>query len=405
MSNNKTHTEKTAAESKSIGFDYQYYFFLWKLIMLQPNETIGLEVKDDVHTDLSNNHQLLYQLKHTIKTNADGTPANLTTLDLDMWKTFSNWSKVISDKNDNRNTIQSQLSFIKKTSFVLASNKSSNKANKVVSIISELQSGKKNENEVCKLFDDLRKDSDNDTLKEYIEDVLSLDIKVLKAFLSQTFFHLDDDDIIEKCKEGIKSKMVPENKIEDAFSLLDSNIRVDNFLKIKDKIKIEISFTDFYKKYRRYFDVYRNSSLTVREYTSALPDNLEDQVFIKQLQEIGFVVNGDFEYISELTRFKLKLLNNLEDWKQDGEITEMELNRFKENALNIWKNEFRFKYTGSISEEEFNYKGLEILRTVLSNNLKLGGQELDIDLCNGKYYLLSDEPIIGWRKDWEKYKK
>lgn len=405
MSNNKTHTEKTAAESKSIGFDYQYYFFLWKLIMLQPNETIGLEVKDDVHTDLSNNHQLLYQLKHTIKTNADGTPANLTTLDLDMWKTFSNWSKVISDKNDNRNTIQSQLSFIKKTSFVLASNKSSNKANKVVSIISELQSGKKNENEVCKLFDDLRKDSDNDTLKEYIEDVLSLDIKVLKAFLSQTFFHLDDDDIIEKCKEGIKSKMVPENKIEDAFSLLDSNIRVDNFLKIKDKIKIEISFTDFYKKYRRYFDIYRNSSLTVREYTSALPDNLEDQVFIKQLQEIGFVVNGDFEYISELTRFKLKLLNNLEDWKQDGEITEMELNRFKENALNIWKNEFRFKYTGSISEEEFNYKGLEILRTVLSNNLKLGGQELDIDLCNGKYYLLSDEPIIGWRKDWEKYKK
>lgn len=405
MSNNKTHTEKTAAESKSIGFDYQYYFFLWKLIMLQPNETIGLEVKDDVHTDLSNNHQLLYQLKHTIKTNADSTPANLTTLDLDMWKTFSNWSKVISDKNDNRNTIQSQLSFIKKTSFVLASNKSSNKANKVVSIISELQSGKKNENEVCKLFDDLRKDSDNDTLKEYIEDVLSLDIKVLKAFLSQTFFHLDDDDIIEKCKEGIKSKMVPENKIEDAFSLLDSNIRVDNFLKIKDKIKIEISFTDFYKKYRRYFDIYRNSSLTVREYTSALPDNLEDQVFIKQLQEIGFVVNGDFEYISELTRFKLKLLNNLEDWKQDGEITEMELNRFKENALNIWKNEFRFKYTGSISEEEFNYKGLEILRTVLSNNLKLGGQELDIDLCNGKYYLLSDEPIIGWRKDWEKYKK
>lgn len=66
MSNNKTHTEKTAAESKSIGFDYQYYFFLWKVLLLQPNESVGLEVKDDVHTELSNNHQVLYQLKHVL---------------------------------------------------------------------------------------------------------------------------------------------------------------------------------------------------------------------------------------------------------------------------------------------------------------------------------------------------
>ncbi|MFT5753980.1 MAG: hypothetical protein ACI924_001206, partial [Flavobacterium sp.] len=26
---NKTHFEKTGAETKSIGFDFQYYFFLW----------------------------------------------------------------------------------------------------------------------------------------------------------------------------------------------------------------------------------------------------------------------------------------------------------------------------------------------------------------------------------------
>jgi hypothetical protein len=135
MSNNKTHTEKTAAESKSIGFDYQYYFFLWKVLLLQPNESVGLEVKDDVHTELSNNHQVLYQLKHTIKKNKDDSIANLTTSDLDMWKTFSNWSKVISDENDSRSTIQAQLSFIEKTSFVLASNKSSNNSNKVVCLV------------------------------------------------------------------------------------------------------------------------------------------------------------------------------------------------------------------------------------------------------------------------------
>ena len=46
----KTQIEKTAAETKSIGFDYQYYFFLWKLLSLETGESVGLEVKDDVHT-------------------------------------------------------------------------------------------------------------------------------------------------------------------------------------------------------------------------------------------------------------------------------------------------------------------------------------------------------------------
>jgi hypothetical protein len=47
------------------------------------NESVGLEVKDDVHTDLSNNHKILYQLAYTIKKNPGGSIANLTTSDLD----------------------------------------------------------------------------------------------------------------------------------------------------------------------------------------------------------------------------------------------------------------------------------------------------------------------------------
>lgn len=405
MSKIKTHSEKTAAESKSIGFDYQYYFFLWKVLLLQPNESVGLEVKDDVHTDLGNNHQVLYQLKHTIKKNDEGSLANLTTSDLDMWKTFSNWSKVISDNNDSRGTIQAQLTFVEKTSFVLASNKSSNKSNKVVGIISELQSGTKNINDVHTYFQSFKENTKNEDLKGYVKDVLILDTKVLEQFLLNTFFHLDDDDIITKCKEAIKSKMIPQNKIEQAFAMIDSNLRSDNFLQIKDRVKIEISFDEFYKKYRRHFDILRNDTLIVQEYKGALPDSLEDQVFIKQLLEIGFVESGDFEQISRLTRFKLKLINNLEDWQRDGEITKEELDRFKNNAFNLWDTQFRLEHVGSIAEEEYNKKGIEVLRNVLKQSLNFTGQELDVDLCNGKFYSLSDEPIIGWRKDWGKHKK
>lgn len=405
MSNNKTHIEKTAAESKSIGFDYQYYFFLWKVLLLQPNESIGLEVKDDVHTELSNHHQVLYQLKHTIKKNKDGSIANLTSSDLDMWKTFSNWSKVISDVNDLRSTIQAQLNFVEKTSFVLASNKSSNNSNKIVEIISKLQNGTKDENDVRTCFDTLAKSTIDQDLKDYINDVLNLDKKVFEQFLLNTFFHLNDNDIITKCKVAVKSKMIPQNKIDQAFSMIDSTLRSDNFLQIKDKIKIEISFDEFYKKYRRYFDIFRNDTLIIQEYKGILPNKLEDQIFIKQLLEIGFVESDDFEQISRLTLFKLKLLNNLDEWKREGEITDIEINRLKENAYNLWDTEFRFQHMGTISEEEYNNKGIEVLRSMLKQSLKLSGQELDVDMCNGNFYSLSDEPIIGWRKDWKKHNK
>ena len=139
MGVDKTHVEKTSAETKSIGFDYQYYFFLWKVLSLKDGETVGLEVKDDVHTELKDSHQILYQLKHTVKTKQNNDPVNLSSLDKDLWKTLSNWVQVITDKADNRATLKKQIEFINKTSFVLATNKSSSKSNDLINTISDFQ--------------------------------------------------------------------------------------------------------------------------------------------------------------------------------------------------------------------------------------------------------------------------
>jgi hypothetical protein len=67
--------------------------------------------------------------------------------------------------------------------------------------------------------------------------------------------------------------MILQNKIEQAFKMIDSTLRSDNFLQIKDKVKIEISFDEFYEKYRRYFDIFRNESLIVQEYKGVLQIN------------------------------------------------------------------------------------------------------------------------------------
>jgi hypothetical protein len=125
-----------------------------KLLSLETGESVGLEVKDDVHTELNNSKQIFYQIKHTIQKKSDGTSTNLSTLDKDFWKTLSNWAKVISDKNDGRGKKNQQLIFLKKTSFVLASNKSSASNNKILKSIADLQIDQKSITKIKTVFKD-----------------------------------------------------------------------------------------------------------------------------------------------------------------------------------------------------------------------------------------------------------
>jgi NADPH-dependent 7-cyano-7-deazaguanine reductase QueF-like protein len=120
----RSHTEKTGAGDKSIGFDYQYYYFLHRILNLGVGQSAGLEIKDDVHTELDADFNILYQVKHTVQTDASGVPVALTELDADLWKTLYNWSQVISDKVEGREQVAAQLEFVSKSEFHLVSNKS-----------------------------------------------------------------------------------------------------------------------------------------------------------------------------------------------------------------------------------------------------------------------------------------
>ena len=186
MSTDKTFTEKVAAPGASAGFDYQYYYFLYQLLNLKKGQSVGLEIKDDVHTDLGDDVQLLFQLKHTIQKQADKSPIALTELDLDLWKTLSNWSKIITDPNDDRATENKQIALIKKTEFHLVTNKSKSKTNKTCLLIGEYNETGEPER-LSQLLTHLKslKTADQ-TIREYIDDVINLKKEYTKN-LSKTY--------------------------------------------------------------------------------------------------------------------------------------------------------------------------------------------------------------------------
>ena len=124
-------------------------------------------------------------------------------------------------------------------------------------------------------------------IQGYIKDILSLGDNVLEAFLRKVRVELEVDKIVERCKEAIVEHHIDEKRVEQLFRDLDSHIRQDNFITIRAGGKIVISFEDFSRRYRRYFDIARSTDLKISQYHKALPASLEELTFIKQLVDIG----------------------------------------------------------------------------------------------------------------------
>lgn len=401
MTSGRTHTEKTSADDKSIGFDFQYYYFLYRLINLKTGESVGLEVKDDVHTELNNDRQILVQLKHTTQTKADGSAINLTELDDDLWKTIFNWCKVITDKSENRTLESTQLMFVEKTDFILASNKVENEKNNFIKNLRKFKVGKINHKDLIDVITAIQNKSKNIEIKNHIAEILKLPPGVCEAFLKNIAFDLGNDDLIKKCKTSIKEAKIPENKIDDVFSSLDSQIRADNFIKIKNGEKIIIDFETFYRQYRRHFDQGRNADLIIKEFNFNFPDDLKDQEFIKQLLHIDDIAEDDLEAIADFTRCKLHVENNIDNWIKAGDISPIEKDRYEAEAEARWRIKFRASYRGMTDENLIISAARKLVDKIREERLEIAGLQLGTEMSNGTYYHLSDVLQIGWHKNWE----
>ena len=171
--------EKHIVTGQSIGFDYQFYYFVFLLVQLHHGETIGYEVKDDIHIQKPDDKIVLMQAKHTVETNADGKRVNLTTLDEDMWKTLSIWSKAIST---------SETEDIKKYEFILVTNKNVQN-NQFITCIEKFKNDN-TLNNVRNTILDIRKKTKSETIQVYIDTVKNLEDEKLALFIKNITFEV-----------------------------------------------------------------------------------------------------------------------------------------------------------------------------------------------------------------------
>ena len=117
MTELEEYERKKQADAVIAGFEYQFYYFLLKLLEMNSGDEVGFEVKDDVHITFLDGTQELVQLKHTIQKTVNDKNVNLANKDLDIWKTIKSWIEIIKLNDNSEN-------FIKRTTFKLVTNKS-----------------------------------------------------------------------------------------------------------------------------------------------------------------------------------------------------------------------------------------------------------------------------------------
>lgn len=394
----------TSADSKQLGFEYQYLYFILRLLTLSKGDEIGYEVLDDVHTISDREKKTyLYQLKHTIETTSLGEQVNLTELSEDLWKTLSNWSKLISDPSEGRTNKKAQKQFVEKTGFILVVNRKTY-SNKLLSKMIELKKGNLDSSEFIDYIKQLKNKSENQAIKENIDNVISLGVSVLSGFVKNVEVVNSPDNLFESIRDGIRDKMVPENYVNNTFADLYMQLKEDFFDKVSNGQHQIITYDDWRTRYQAVFNQYRTTLLPLREYAPQLPEHLEEQYFVKELIEIDAIdiKESGLADIAEYTNQYLSLEMQLEDLCQEGQITSLNIKQFDTDAVLEWQNIHKKHHRKTKRNIELNYENaLNCFDDVMLRKLTLLSTDLGMGRSNGEFIKLANEQKIGWKYVWK----
>ena len=376
----------TNADDKLIGFEYQFYYYFLTLLRMDKDDTVGFEVKEDVHTENSEN-LTLYQLKHTVKTGASGFPKNLTVSDKDVWKTLSLWVDIIN--------LEADINvFLKNTDFVFVTNKSENEENEfLVKFNGFKDTGDFDE---LQTFLDDYNDNASATNKDYIANILAF--SELELFFNQITFLLNCDDIIAQVKEELKfGKSIRESRIDNLFYALTGVLKENFYEKVKSEESFQFTGEEFYLKTVASFEKAGSERLpfqTLESYSKNT--DIKDMIFAKQLLDIDFL--DEKIYDSDYNRLLIE--TNLKKLYQDGEITEDDIERFEKNTIESWK-----AYSERIyieDEDKTNANAKKLFLDMMTIDLDLAGQRLEWkEASKGQFVSLSNIPKIGWKHSWK----
>lgn len=408
MNESRIYFKKHRAGAQDAAQSYHSYYLLLLALRLRIGEKIGYEVKDDLHIVKADGTNIFIQIKHTIQKNKLGNPINLTSLDKDLWDTLNNWLDLIQLPD---------FDTLENSEFKLITNKSDGSSDFINILIDFKNSTTKNGTLFLQKINSIS--SSKLSILDCKKKFKKLSKKNLELFLDRLSIETGHDNIIEKIKNEIYEKCYDRDKVQSIFNNFCSAIQEKKYLEICKDGFYELSFDIFTKEFKHCMEtMYTSSPLPERSYHLTLPNDLESQIFIKQLLDVQDV-EKDSDDIRNYTFQKMHTENILVDWVEENLVTQKDLDQFEDDSITKWRNNFKseyrtieLKYQKGVSiedlEDEIKPVALRILDELRKLQLKVPGNlySISVKASNGYFYLLSDELKIGWHYDWSnRYKK
>lgn len=389
-------SNKRDAGGPLAGFIYQLYYYLERLLLLGPGEAASLEVFDDVAVE-KDGQMRYFQLKHTSTANKT-TSVRMCDRDRDLWKTLSSWVEIINEKS----TEHDQLEWINEAEFELLTNKDVTD-NKLYELLTNYHKCSNSDEVWNELFDYIKKQSKTNSSKEDSKNDVDryakrlCDFKFVKEFLLKVkICTKSDNDILESVQYVlINQKHVTRNNAKYLREILYGRLLTSVNNSISEDGKSRYTDEEFNNDYGTDIDSFKNRKFIYTNSPVELPEKLEDQVFLRQLLDIGDAKAKGQKRMLALTTDKLRFENDYNASK--GNVSSDDIKAFEYEVHNLWDTIFNAK---SNSDKDPNVVACEVLNETRSIGLLFAEEHLRN--ANGCYYHFSDgeHPTIGWHKDW-----
>lgn len=401
--------DKASANASQAGFDFQFYVFLYLILNMEKGTSLEYETDDDILYIDSDGIKCLIQAKNSIQ-NTTGSYPNLTNRDSDIWHTIDNWLTQSILSQDNR--------FFDDRKFEIWTNKNFNN-NTLLDKISKYKNLEVEITEIDDYLKSLRENTKDVNILESMNKLSSLTEVNRKKFYSKLkIIQFEGYSIIEGIKDILKyKKNIEESKIDVVYSSLFSEFKDSNFIDSCKRNRIKITADQMLNKTKRSFNRSFDRALSIdRSIDVIMPDNVCDHIFVKQLIDIEHMAESEIGMLRDIYTLKFGATNAISEYRDGGDVDSSDLKAIEASAMRIWKiaydkssRSIRGKLSKgdqNIAESEYIEAGLECYDIVSNKEIKFETVHLDPEFTLGYFYVMSDEPRIGWRYDWEfKYKK
>jgi hypothetical protein len=397
---------QTSAAHVQAGFDFQFYVFFYLLLKMGSDcKNIEYESDDDILVITADNKKQLIQAKNAILTQP-GTIVNLTNRDSDLWHTISNWMKQYQHSSNSDFFLERE--FLIYTSKSIESN----------DFYKKITDYKNDEIEIATLdseLDDLILNTVDTNILDGMSRLKSIDINKRKQFYKRfMIISLPHVSIISEIIEALKyEKAIPEEKMPQVYASLYKELKEDGFIDACKRNRRRLTKEEIYNQLRRSFNRQFDRTLSIdRQVDNLLPSDLLNHTFINQLIDIDYIFPNDEDDIRKLHIKRIGSENKLlKSRLEDHDIDKTDLENIELNCLAKWDTVFgssarniRRKESNGIivNEEDLKNQGFACFEQINNYQLQLDTVQFDLEMTQGYFYTMSNEPRIGWRYDWKK---